>query len=184
MEKRLSLIRRIDNTGVPLLLARLFVGSIFAWLAYNKLLDPIEFLKQTREYHLVPEDPPIFLTLTAVVVPWLELLCAAALILGVYARGAAATLLAMLLFFAPLLLIRAWHLYQDPAGGFATFCAVEFDCGCGTGEVFICAKTLENTALMVGALLALLSRSKRFCLGALITRLRAEKTSSAAFERA
>jgi hypothetical protein len=29
------------------------------------------------------------------------------------------------------------------------FCAVKFDCGCGTGEEFICRKLLENFLLIL-----------------------------------
>ena len=173
MDKRPKLIRFLANTNIPLsALARLFVGGIFAYLAFNKLMDPIEFLKQTREYHVVPESPPLLLNLTAVVVPWIEIICAVALIVGVYVRGAAATILGMLLFFAPMLLIRAWTLYHDPAAGFAAFCDVKFDCGCGTGEVYICSKMVENTACKLAALLALLVGPDRWCLGTICARLR------------
>ena len=34
------------------------------------------------------------------------------------------------------------------------FCAIRFDCGCGTGEVVICPKLVENTLLtLAGAIL-------------------------------
>jgi hypothetical protein len=45
------------------------------------------------------------------------------------------------------------------------FCAISFDCGCGSGEVNVCGKVLENSVLWLLALLALLSRSRRFCVG-------------------
>lgn len=184
-EQRPGLIRRIDDTGIPLLLARLAVGGMFAYLAVNKLMDPVEFLKQTRAYHILPESFPLLLNMTAIVVPWLELICAVALLLGVCVRGAAATVLGMLLFFAPLLLMRAYGLYVDPvqAGQYATFCDVKFDCGCGTGEVYICAKMAENTALKIGALIGLLSSSRRWCLATVIARLRTPLPTAAA-ERA
>jgi hypothetical protein len=59
--------------------------------------------------------------------------------------------------FTPLLMMRAFALLA--AGKFPTFCAVKFDCGCGTGEVFICTKLAENVLLLAGALIVLLSRS-------------------------
>ncbi len=168
MDQRPGFIRRIDNTGVPLLLARLFVGGMFAYLSYMKMQDPINFLKMVHQYGVLPVDPPLYLNLTAVVIPWLEMLCAVALLLGVYVRGAAVTALGMLLFFTPMLLIHALGLFHDPARAFASFCAVKFDCGCGTGEVYICRKLTENIALMVGAAIALFSGSRRFCLAALL----------------
>jgi len=51
------------------------------------------------------------------------------------------------------------------------YCDVRFDCGCGTGEVYICRKLAENAALTLLALLASLSRSRRFCLSAWLSRV-------------
>lgn len=170
MDRPRSLIGRIDSTGLPLLLARLGVGGMFAYLALMKILDPIEFLKLTRQYGVLPTSPPIFLNLTAVVVPWVEMVCALALLLGLGRRGAALLISVMLVFFTPMLVWHAWGLYTAADSRFATFCAVRFDCGCGTGEVYICRKLAENLALQVGALIALLSVSERLCLSAWIRR--------------
>ncbi len=168
-----GLICRIDATGIPLLLARLGVGGMFAYLAYMKLRDPINFLKLTHEYGILPPDQPLFLNLTAVALPWLEMVCAVALLLGAGRRGAGLLVTGMLLFFTPLLILRAHGLYTATGSAFATFCAVKFDCGCGTGEVLICPKLAENLALLAGALIALFSTSRRFCLENLFTRRRA-----------
>lgn len=170
MSKPRGLIRRLDDSGVPLLLARLAVGGMFAYTAIMKLRDPIEFLKQTREYHVLPTDPPLWLNLTAVAVPWLELICAVALLVGFWRRGAALVINGMLLFFTPMLAIRAWHLLHDPASGFTSYCAVIFQCGCGTPPTYICRKLAENIALQAGALIALFSASQRFCLSAWLVR--------------
>lgn len=163
---RPGLLARIDASGVPLLLARLFVGGMFAYLAYMKLRDPIEFLKQLYGYAFFGPLPRQVVNTTAVVVPWIELLCAVALVLGFWLRGAALTIVGMLLFFYPLLIHRAVGLLHDPPAGqhYAGFCDVAFDCGCGTGVVFICAKLAENTSLLAGAILILLSRSRRWTL--------------------
>ncbi|MEW6200194.1 MAG: MauE/DoxX family redox-associated membrane protein [Planctomycetota bacterium] len=167
-ERRPGFGRRLDRSGIPLLLARLGVGGMFAYLAIMKIRDPIEFLKQIREYGILPTEPPIFLNLTAVALPYLELLCAALLLIGLWRRGAALVLSGMLAFFTPMLLWRALGIYAG--GGVGSFCDIKFDCGCGTGEVYICRKLAENLALQVGALIALLSASHRFCLSALFGR--------------
>jgi uncharacterized membrane protein YphA (DoxX/SURF4 family) len=168
-----SLLRRIDATGIPLLLARLGVGGMFAYLAYMKLRDPINFLKLTREYGILSPDQPLFLNLTAVALPWLEMICAAALLLGLGRRGAALLVAGMLLFFTPMLFLRAWGMHTAVGSAFPTLCAVKFDCGCGTGPQFICPKLAENVALLIGALIALFSTSRRFCLENLFVRRRA-----------
>ncbi len=169
-----KLIRRLDATGVPVLLARLGVGGMFAYLALMKLLDPVEFLKQIHAYRILPTNPPQLLNLTAVALPWLELVCALALIAGVARRGAALVITGMLLFFTPMLFLRAWGMYRDVANPVASFCGIRFDCGCGTGEVYICWKLAENLALQAGALIALFSASSRFSLGALLARGQAQ----------
>lgn len=168
MVKSRSLIARVDASGVPLLVARLFVGGMFAWLAYNKLLDPFEFLKQLREYQVFPEHPPLLINSAAAIVPWFEMTCAVALLVGLGVRAAGILITGMLLFFGPILLIRAWDLFNG--GTYASFCDVRFDCGCGTGEVYICSKMIENTALFLCALIPIFSSSRRFCLSRLFTK--------------
>lgn len=168
MASNASLIKRLDATGVPLLVARLFVGGMFGWLAYNKLLDPINFLKLVHQYGIFPNQPPLLINVTAAVLPWLEMLCAAALLLGVGLRGAAALVAGMLLFFTPMLALHAWGLLQE--GKAATYCGVRFDCGCGTGEQYICPKLLENVALLLAVLIPLFSTSRRLCLSAVFRR--------------
>lgn len=177
MGKSPGLVKRLDATGVPLLLARLGVGGMFAYLAVMKLLDdPFEFLKQIHAYGVLPAEPPVLVNVIAAVLPWIELTCAAGLLLGVGVRGAALAINGMLLFFTPTLLIRAIDIYTDPSSGVASFCAVRFDCGCGTGEVYICNKLAENLGLQLGALIALFSASRLLCLSAVFTRRRGVKT--------
>ncbi len=170
MPTRRGLLARIDDTGVPLLIARLAVGGWFAYLAALKLHNPFEFLKQVHQYHVFPTDPPQLMNFLSLMLPYLEVVCALALILGVFVRGAGTVVLGMLLFFAPLLVNRAVQLYAH--GEYPGFCWVKFDCGCGTGEVYICKKLAENSALMLGALIAILSRSRFLCVGSLFRRPR------------
>lgn len=161
----------LERTNVPLTaLARYFVGGVFAYLAVMKLLDPITFLKLLHQYNFFPKDPPHVANLIAISVPWLELLCGVALLLGVWTRAAAVTILGMLLCFMPLLVQRANELMALHPDRYARFCDVCYDCGCGTGEICICEKLTENTLLIGGALLILLARARRWCLEALWTR--------------
>lgn len=163
-----SLLGRLDATGVPLLIVRLALGGWFAYLAILKLQDPFLFLKLVNQYQVLPTQPPVLINFLTLMLPYLELVCAALLILGVWVRASAALVLGMLLFFAPLLVARAWSLYAG--GAFPGFCAVKFDCGCGTGEVYICSKLGENAALMLAVLVAIASRSRRWCVEGLIVR--------------
>ncbi|MFQ5414948.1 MAG: DoxX family protein [Phycisphaerae bacterium] len=155
-------LRRVDAGGVPLVLARLILGAVFIYMGVVKASDPITFLKNTRLFHILPESPAIYLNTTAIVLPWLEILCGTALLLGVWIRGASALLLGMLLVFTPAIFMRAWGMYHT--GDYASFCSIAFDCGCGGGPVNSCLKLAENSGLVFVSLVALLSRSRRFCL--------------------
>jgi hypothetical protein len=52
----------------------------------------------------------------------------------------------MLLIFTFAVTLRAIAIHQNVG---TAFCAIRFDCGCGTGEVQICSKLVENIALIV-----------------------------------
>ena len=61
----------------------------------------------------------------------------------------------MFLAFSAAILHRALALQAELS---LPFCAVNFDCGCGAGEVFVCSKLTENAAWFLLALWLLLSR--------------------------
>ena len=54
--------------------------------------------------------------------------------------------------------------------GSDSFCSVNFDCGCGTGVVFVCDKLAENCGLLLLSVVAIVSRSRRFCLSEVFLR--------------
>lgn len=143
------------------LIARLVVGLTFLSMAASKIGDPVVFLKLLREYAMLPEQPPWMLNGTAVVLPWLELLCGALLVLGVAVRGTALLLAGMLAVFSVAILIRALDVQ---AAEQLAFCAVAFDCGCGGGPQPICRKLLENGGLLLASLVVLLAGHGRWAL--------------------
>ena len=162
MLEKPSIIRRIDERGILLLVVRLFLGLYFIHTGIVKAAEPIEFLKSVRLYGLLPETPPVFLNSTAIVLPWLEIVCGIALVLGTRIRGAALQIGLMLVVFMPAITLRALAMLRaDPS---LSFFEVQFDCGCGTGIEIIWIKLCKNTGLLLLALIVLLSRSRRFCL--------------------
>ena len=161
MQQSPSLLRRLDGTGVPLLLARLLIGGFFIYMGIVKIQDPVAFLKQVRLYEMLPESPPHLLNGTAILLPWLEVVCGLALVLGVYLRGAGTIIALMLVVFTPAIFLRAWGIHSTEG---TPFLEIAFDCGCGTGAVIIWQKLLGNTGLLLGALVAVFSASRRFCL--------------------
>lgn len=188
-----SLLKRLDRTGVPLLIARLLLGGMFIWMGaaktgYPELIlknmgywdspavqqavhhetgwielgGPVDFLKLIREYDMFPAFAWPLLNLTAVAMPWIEVLCGLMLVLGVGVRGSAGLLLALLIVFTTMIILRGIRIYN--AGEVASFCAIKFNCGCGGGDVWICYKIPENLILTLLAVIALLSQARRFCL--------------------
>lgn len=78
------------------LAARLTLGLTFLAAAWPKLMDPPGFAKAIWAYQLVPAT---LLNPMALVLPWLELVCALALLAGVWVRAATLWVGALLLAF-------------------------------------------------------------------------------------
>lgn len=137
--------------------ARLVLGGLFIYMGLNKALDPVGFLKLVREYDLV--QTPLLLNFVAAGLPWFEVLCGLLLVLGVCVRGTALMLVAMLVPFTLVVLDRALGIHT--ATGQA-FCSIKFDCGCGTGEILICRKLVENALLTAASIFLVILRGHRF----------------------
>ncbi|HZL99208.1 MAG TPA: MauE/DoxX family redox-associated membrane protein [Planctomycetota bacterium] len=153
--------RRPGALDALTLMARLILGGTFLVLGALKIGDPVGFLKAVRQFGVVADTDPTLLNAVAAWLPWIEVSCGLLLLLGAGVRGAALIVLAMLLVFTPAIASRGIELR---AAGGGPFCDIAFDCGCGTGVVNVCSKLAQNAALIGLALLALLSRSTRFCL--------------------
>jgi uncharacterized membrane protein YphA (DoxX/SURF4 family) len=124
--------------------ARWLLGLLFIYTGLEKVLDPVTFLKLVRQYDLV--QTPILLNSIAAALPWFEAVCGVLLVLGVAVRGTALTVICVLIPFTAVVWHRALVLQ---AAKLIPFCMVKFDCGCGTGEVYICTKLLENCGLIL-----------------------------------
>jgi uncharacterized membrane protein YphA (DoxX/SURF4 family) len=135
-----------NRTGADItaLLARWLLGATFLYLGLNKALHPVDFLKLVQQYDITQNA--LFLNCIAAGLPWFEVFCGLLLLTGVAVRGTALTLLLMLVPFTLVVFRRALLLQAAQA---IPFCAVKFDCGCGTGEEFICRKLLENFLLIL-----------------------------------
>ncbi|MGB7749261.1 MAG: MauE/DoxX family redox-associated membrane protein [Verrucomicrobiia bacterium] len=157
------------NSGPPIwkpngldlatILGRWVLGAAFLYLGLNKALHPVDFLKLLRQYELL--QSPLALNVLASVLPWFEVFCGLLLLLGVAVRGAAVILLVMLGLFTGVVLQRAEAMHTMLS---IPFCAVKFDCGCGTGEVLICRKLIENGLLMLLSGCQLMGYGRQFCI--------------------
>ncbi|HKB56676.1 MAG TPA: MauE/DoxX family redox-associated membrane protein [Lacunisphaera sp.] len=95
-------------------LCRLLLGGTFAYAAASKLLDPSAFATDIGHYRLLPYPLTILL---AVYLPWLELLCAAAVLIRRLERGALVLLLGLCTLFSVALASAWWR-------------GLDINCGC------------------------------------------------------
>jgi uncharacterized membrane protein YphA (DoxX/SURF4 family) len=99
----------------PLLLVfRIVLGGLFVYAGVVKVVDPLGFAQDIRNYRLVGQTLSF---IAAVVLPWLEILAGAFLIAGVWRRGAALVITGLLVFFIVLTLITMAR-------------GLDVDCGC------------------------------------------------------
>jgi uncharacterized membrane protein YphA (DoxX/SURF4 family) len=140
-------------------LARWVLGAVFLYTGLSKALHPVDFLKLLRQYDLVQYY--WLLNAIAAALPWFEIFCGLLLLAGIAVRGTALTLMLMLVPFTVLVFHRALVIRSALA---IPFCMVKFDCGCGTGVVFICRKLLENLFLMLLSCWLLVGFGRQFCL--------------------
>jgi len=135
----------IRHSRVPTaaLAARWILGAAYVSMATAKALHPVDFLKLVRQYDLFHHAT--VLNVIAAWLPWFEIACGIFLIAGIAVRGSALVSLALLIPFTAAVLHRAFALKSALA---IPFCLVKFDCGCGTGEEFICRKLVENAVLI------------------------------------
>jgi len=103
-----------DRGRALLVSFRLIVAGMFLFAALPKLLDPVSFARDIDNYRMVPDA---LIGPLALMLPVAEILIGAALVSGVYARGAALVAGAMLLGFAA-------GMIQAIARG------INLDCGC------------------------------------------------------
>jgi uncharacterized membrane protein YphA (DoxX/SURF4 family) len=91
----------VRNKAV-LIAFRLVLGALFVYAGAVKAAAPLGFAQNIRNYQMV--GPSLSLAV-AIVLPWLEILAGAFLILGVWKRGAALVISSLLAFFIALTIV-------------------------------------------------------------------------------
>jgi len=97
---------------------RLIVGGIFIWAAISKIADPLSFAQDVKNYRLVGQ---LLSFLTALFLPWIELITGIFLILGIFPRACALLLSLLLTFFIILVTITIIRGIDVECGCFGTF---------------------------------------------------------------
>ncbi|MCK4644764.1 MAG: DoxX family membrane protein [Candidatus Aminicenantes bacterium] len=97
-----------------LLAFRLIVGGVFIWAGILKIIDPLGFAQSVANYRIFPSALSFFL---ALVMPWMEVVCGAFLVFGIFRRASS-------------------FLFSGLLGAFLVLVAVtilrgiDVDCGC------------------------------------------------------
>jgi uncharacterized membrane protein YphA (DoxX/SURF4 family) len=118
-------------------------GIVFLWAALPKIGDPQLFAVHVHNFRLVPVAAE---NLVAMTLPWIELVAALSLVLGIRSRSGAFVSLALLVVFTA-------------AVGAAVARGLDIECGCfGTddGSVVGATKLLVNAGLVAVAAIAAL----------------------------
>lgn len=142
-------IETVLSNKYLVLAARLILGAVFIYASLEKIQNPAGFAQAIYNYRMVPES---LINIMAIVLPWLELICGVLIIVGVFVRGSALLIGAMLAVFIVAL-------------SSAILRGLDISCGCFTleGGRGIAGKTLiEDILLMVCVGIALLYGGKAF----------------------
>ena len=111
------LLSQKEKTYTILFLGRLFLGLVFAFTGFTKLLEPVEnFQGGMAAYEIIPY---VFIPLMAHVIPWVEFFFGVFLMVGYLPRISALVLAAMSWSFVLLILMTRIVTGSLPA-----------DCGC------------------------------------------------------
>ncbi len=135
----------IRNKAI-LVVFRVVLGGLFVYAGVVKALEPLDFAQNIRNYQLVGQSLSF---VAALVLPWLEILAGAFLVAGIWKRGAALVISALLVFF---ILLTAVTMARG----------LDVDCGCfgpaarkaGWGVI------LEDLGMLSMGLTILLSRKE------------------------
>ena len=77
-------------------IARFFLGGVFVYASYDKILNPDAFAEAVFNYQILPDN---LVNLAAIILPWLELIIGFCLIIGWWIPGAVVIVNALLMVF-------------------------------------------------------------------------------------
>jgi uncharacterized membrane protein YphA (DoxX/SURF4 family) len=143
-----------DKLKYVVLVARVVLGGLFIYASIYKVLDPASFAQSVRNYMILP---PELSNLTAMTLPWIELVAGTLLVLGIWTRPAALVITCLLIMFIPAL-FYVWSIGLD------------INCGCfssaSTSEGRISLLTIvRDSSLILVALFVLFADRGHFSLG-------------------
>lgn len=96
---------------------RIILGIVFIVASLDKIADPLAFAEIIKNYQILPE---IMVGPVAFFLPWLEFVCGAMLVCGVFIDTAVVILVAMLLVFIAALSANLYRGIDVACGCFST----------------------------------------------------------------
>jgi len=143
-------MEKFFNSEILKLISRLVLALIFIFFAIEKIADPALFSKEINNYQIMPN---FLVNITALVLPWIELLAGLMLILGIKLRASSAIIASMLLVF----------IFAVAA---AMIQGLNINCGCSgaNSQKVGWQKIFENLALIVLAAYIFLFPNNKFIL--------------------
>jgi uncharacterized membrane protein YphA (DoxX/SURF4 family) len=143
-------MRKVIDNDYLTLISRLLVGGMFLYAAYYKVVDPGAFAKSIWYYHMVPGA---VINLMAIVLPWLEVTAALAVLLGFWFRGGALWTTLLLVIFIVALTVTVVK-------------GINIDCGCfqagGKGTHSAADAIWRDIGTIIFSVQMLFSRSTRW----------------------
>ncbi len=100
-----------------LALLRASLGAVFLYAGATKIMDPAGFSQAVYNYHLLPGW---LVNIIAIVLPWIEVIAGASLVLGLCTSGGAIIVSALLLTFTIALAINLFRGLDIACGCFST----------------------------------------------------------------
>ena len=99
--RKVHQVKSLRISYFPILFCRLFLGGVFVYASFDKILHPSAFAEAIYNYQILPE---ILINLVALILPWLEALIGLLLIFSVWMPGATLSgALLLMIFFGALL---------------------------------------------------------------------------------
>lgn len=109
-------ISRAKARNLAYTICRVVLGIVFVYASWDKIIDPAAFSRIIANYQIVSDGMG---NLTALILPWLELVCGICLIINRWPRGSALIVTGLMVVFMAAL-------------GYNIYRGIDVSCGCFT----------------------------------------------------
>lgn len=111
-----GIFKMIHNKWL-LIASRLLVGGLLIWAGVLKIMDPLGFAQSIKNYRFFPHEAAFII---GVILPWVEVLSGALLIVGIFRRSSALLISLLLIGFIGLVAIALLRGIDTACGCFGS----------------------------------------------------------------